>query len=135
MHLLGEHSLSLHPRAHSSPFHTARCLSSIGSHILGSVGPNRVTVGTPRSTARCFGPESTPTRTFILAISAPAPAMSVAGGTTAFLWKLVPWFRDEVWDIYELVPAFLVGLVAAVAVSLLTRRPEDVDEHFRVMRG
>ena len=49
----------------------------------------------------------------------------VAGGVMIFLWKF--WVRPlgGVWDIYELLPAFLVACAAIVIVSLLTPPPEE----------
>lgn len=54
----------------------------------------------------------------------------VAGAVTVVVWKLVPALSDR---LYELVPAFVAGLLATVVVSRLTRPPEEVDEHFRAM--
>ena len=49
----------------------------------------------------------------------------VAGGVMIFLWKF--WVRPlgGVWDIYELLPAFLVACAAIVIVSRLTPPPEE----------
>ncbi len=48
----------------------------------------------------------------------------VAGGAMVFIWKFGIAPMGGVWAIYELLPAFLVGCVAIVVVSLLTEAPE-----------
>lgn len=59
-----------------------------------------------------------------------ALAGMVAGGVTVFVWKYVVRPIGGAWNIYELLPAFLVSLVAVVIVSLLTKAPsqEILDE-------
>ena len=54
-----------------------------------------------------------------------AIAGMIAGGVTIFVWKFVirKVFAGSILDIYELLPAFIVGLVAIVVVSLLTPAP------------
>ena len=49
----------------------------------------------------------------------------IAGGVMIFVWKFQVRPLGGVWDIYELLPAFLVACVAIVAVSLLTPAPEE----------
>ncbi|MDR0514602.1 MAG: sodium/proline symporter [Coriobacteriaceae bacterium] len=59
-----------------------------------------------------------------------ALAGMVCGGAMVFIWhELIKPFGG-VWGIYELLPAFVVGLIAIVAVSLLTKPPaqEVLDE-------
>ena len=41
-----------------------------------------------------------------------------------FVWKFVVRPVGGIWDIYELLPAFIVSLVAIVVVSLLTKAPD-----------
>lgn len=53
-----------------------------------------------------------------------------AGAVTVIVWKLVPSLDAA---FYELVPGFFAGLAATVAVSLVTRPPEGVEEMFREM--
>jgi sodium/proline symporter len=53
-----------------------------------------------------------------------ALAGMLAGGATIFLWKYLIKPLGGVWSIYELLPAFLVGLLVCVVVSLLTPAPE-----------
>ena len=48
-----------------------------------------------------------------------------AGGVMVFLWKFVISGLSPVLNIYELLPAFLTGLVANVVVSLCTKKPAD----------
>ena len=55
----------------------------------------------------------------------------IAVGTGAtFLWNLHPSL-----DLYELIPAFFLGLAATVVVSLLTRAPSSTERDFRIMAG
>ncbi len=72
-----------------------------------------------------------------------AIAGMISGGTLVFIYK---WFRDgfviggkltgafidgTVFDIYELLPAFIVGVAVIVIVSLLTKKPEsEITETF-----
>lgn len=48
-----------------------------------------------------------------------------AGGVMVFIWKFVISGLSPVLNIYELLPAFLTGLVANVVVSLCTKKPDD----------
>ena len=54
-----------------------------------------------------------------------ALAGMIAGGAMVFIWKF--WVRPlgGAWDIYELLPAFLISLAAIVIVSLLTPAPSS----------
>ncbi len=54
-----------------------------------------------------------------------AIAGMVAGGAMVFVWNFFISKLGGVWGIYELLPAFLFSCVAIVAVSLLTKRPEE----------
>ena len=51
----------------------------------------------------------------------------VSGGAMVFVWKFVvrTAFAGTWLDIYELLPAFVIACVAIVAVSLLTKTPEQ----------
>ena len=55
-----------------------------------------------------------------------AIAGMVAGGAMVFFWKFVvrTAFAGTILDIYELLPAFILGLVVIIVVSLLTKEPE-----------
>ena len=59
-----------------------------------------------------------------------AIAGMIAGGVSVFLWKYLIAPMGGVFAIYELLPAFIVGIVAIVLVSLLTKEPnqEILDE-------
>ena len=47
----------------------------------------------------------------------------VAGGVMVFVWKFRVRPLGGMWNIYELLPAFLVATLAIVVVSLLTEKP------------
>lgn len=54
-----------------------------------------------------------------------------AGGVFVFIWKFLIRPIGGVWGIYELLPAFLVGLAVNVIVSLLTKAPSrEIQEEF-----
>ena len=55
-----------------------------------------------------------------------ALAGMLGGGITVFVWKFVvrSAFAGTWLDIYELLPAFIVGVLAIVIVSLVTKAPE-----------
>lgn len=54
----------------------------------------------------------------------------ITGGIMVFVWKFVVRPLGNAWDIYELLPAFIVASITIVIVSLLTKAPEKeiVDE-------
>ena len=54
-----------------------------------------------------------------------AIAGMVSGGVMVFLWKFVISRLGGAFAIYELLPAFIVGLIAIVVVSLLTKAPDS----------
>ena len=54
-----------------------------------------------------------------------ALAGMVSGGVVVFVWKYVIRPLGGAWDIYELLPAFIVSCIAIVAVSLLTAKPDE----------
>ena len=54
-----------------------------------------------------------------------AIAGMVAGGAMVFLWKYVIADLSPVLKIYELLPAFITGLVVNIVVSLLTPKPSS----------
>ena len=54
-----------------------------------------------------------------------AIAGMVVGGVMVFVWKYLIAKLGGVFDIYELLPAFIIGLVVNVVVSLLTPAPEQ----------
>lgn len=54
-----------------------------------------------------------------------AVAGMLAGATMIFVWKYGLRPLGGLWDIYELLPAFIVSALAIVAVSLVTPKPSD----------
>ncbi|MCI2046111.1 MAG: sodium/proline symporter [Faecalibacterium sp.] len=54
-----------------------------------------------------------------------ALAGMISGGAMVFLWKYLVRPLGGVWNIYELLPAFLTSLAFCVVVSLLTKAPEQ----------
>ncbi len=54
----------------------------------------------------------------------------VSGGAMVFIWKFLVRPLGGAWDIYELLPAFIVACVFNVVISLLTKAPEQeiIDE-------
>lgn len=54
-----------------------------------------------------------------------ALAGMISGGAMVFIWKYLVRPIGGAWNIYELLPAFLVGCIFIVAVSLLTKAPEQ----------
>ena len=57
--------------------------------------------------------------------AAGAIAGMITGGVSIFLWKYLVRPLGGMWDIYELLPAFLLACIAIVAVSLCTKAPEQ----------
>lgn len=55
-----------------------------------------------------------------------AIAGMISGGAMIFFWKFVirAVFAGTALDIYELLPAFIIGFIVTVVVSLLTKEPE-----------
>ena len=54
-----------------------------------------------------------------------AIAGMVTGGVMIFFWKFLVRPIGGIWNIYELLPAFIVALIVNVAVSLSTPAPEQ----------
>jgi sodium/proline symporter len=54
-----------------------------------------------------------------------ALAGMVAGGVIVFVWKYCVRPLGGAWDIYELLPAFLIALAVDVVVSVLTPEPGE----------
>ena len=54
-----------------------------------------------------------------------ALAGMISGGTMVFIWKYLVRPIGGAWNVYELLPAFLVACIFIVAVSLLTKAPEQ----------
>ena len=53
-----------------------------------------------------------------------ALAGMLTGGVMVFVWKFLVKPMGGVWGIYELLPAFLLGLAVIIIVSLSTKKPE-----------
>lgn len=60
-----------------------------------------------------------------------AVAGMVGGFLTAVLW--VVWFKPLTWELYEMIPGFLVGFALTIAVSLATRPPAGIDAEFETV--
>ena len=58
------------------------------------------------------------------ATSQGALAGVVVGGVMIFVWKYAVRPLGGIWDIYELLPAFLLSLLTVVVVSLLSPAPD-----------
>ena len=65
-----------------------------------------------------------------------ALAGMVSGGAMVFIWKYLVRPIGGAWNIYELLPAFIVACVAIVVVSLLTKAPsEDIVKEFEEVKA
>lgn len=65
-----------------------------------------------------------------------ALAGMVSGGITIFVWKFIVRPMGGAWNIYELLPAFLVACAFIIIVSLMTKEPdESVLKEFEEARG
>lgn len=49
----------------------------------------------------------------------------ICGGAMVFIWKYLVRPLGGAWNIYELLPAFIVGSLAIVVVSLCTKAPDE----------
>ncbi len=63
-----------------------------------------------------------------------ALAGMISGGAMIFIWKFLVRPMGGLWNIYELLPAFIVSSICIVVVSLLTKAPEQgvLDEFDKV---
>ena len=60
-----------------------------------------------------------------------ALAGMIVGGSMVFIWKYLIRPLGGIWNIYELLPAFLIACAAIVIVSLLTPKPsKEIEEEF-----
>ena len=65
-----------------------------------------------------------------------AIAGMISGGCMVFIWNLLIRPLGGIWDIYELLPAFLISCVCIVVVSLLTAPPtEEMQREFEEVRA
>lgn len=59
-----------------------------------------------------------------------------AGGVMVFVWKYLIKPLGGAWGIYELLPAFLTGILVIVTVSLLTKKPSArIEAEFDLATG
>lgn len=60
-----------------------------------------------------------------------ALAGMIVGGVMVFVWKFLIRPLGGAWDIYELLPAFILACIAIIVVSLLTKAPsKEIVEEF-----
>jgi len=65
-----------------------------------------------------------------------ALAGMISGGAMVFIWKYLGRPLGGGWNIYELLPAFIVACVFIVVVSLLTPAPEkEIVEEYESVRN
>lgn len=65
-----------------------------------------------------------------------AIAGMITGGVSVFVWKYGISTLGGAFAIYELLPAFIVGIIAIVVVSLLTKAPsKEIVEEFEAVRN
>ena len=57
----------------------------------------------------------------------------LSGGVMVFVWKFLLNPLGGIWEIYELLPSFLVACAAIVVVSLLGKKPsKEIEEEFEL---
>ena len=60
----------------------------------------------------------------------------IAGGVMVFVWKFIIAKLGGAFAIYELLPAFVIGLVVNIVVSLATPKPEqEIIDDFEAIKG
>ena len=65
-----------------------------------------------------------------------AVAGMIGGGCMVFIWNLLVRPLGGIWDIYELLPAFIFSIICIIVVSLLTPPPsEKIEEEFEEVRA
>ena len=65
-----------------------------------------------------------------------AIAGMISGGWMVFVWNLLIRPMGGIWDIYELLPAFVISCLCIVVVSLLTAPPsEEMQREFEEVRA
>ena len=65
-----------------------------------------------------------------------AMAGMLVGGVMIFIWKYLVRPLGGIWDVYELLPAFVLSLIAIIAVSLMTPEPsKEIEEEFELHRS
>ena len=61
----------------------------------------------------------------LLACVAMSGCGMIGGGGMVFVWKLLVRPFGGVWNVYELLPAFIFSCLCIIVVSLLTAPPSD----------
>lgn len=65
-----------------------------------------------------------------------ALAGMISGGAMVFIWKYLVRPLGGAWNIYELLPAFLVALAVIIIVSLLTPAPsKEIQDEFEAVKA
>ena len=65
-----------------------------------------------------------------------AIAGMVAGGAMTIIWKYLIGPLGGVFAIYELMPAFLIGLATIIVVSLMTKAPDqEIEQEFEMAKS
>ena len=65
-----------------------------------------------------------------------AIAGMAAGGAMIFIWKFLVRPLGGIWNIYELLPSFIVAIAAIVIVSLLTKKPaKEIEDEFELAKS
>ena len=65
-----------------------------------------------------------------------AIAGMISGGIMVFVWKFCIKTLGGIWNIYELLPAFIVSLFFILVVSLATGKPEkEITDEFEAVRN
>ncbi|PKC51854.1 SSF-domain-containing protein [Rhizophagus irregularis] len=60
-----------------------------------------------------------------------ALAGMIVGAVVAYVWGTVPAIKENFFGLYEIVPGFVLGLIAAVIVSLITYKPNaEIEKEF-----
>lgn len=60
----------------------------------------------------------------------------IAGGVMVFVWKYLIKPLGGVFGVYELLPAFIVGIAAIVIISLCTKAPsKEIEDEFELVRS
>ncbi|MFR6024847.1 MAG: sodium/proline symporter PutP [Oscillospiraceae bacterium] len=65
-----------------------------------------------------------------------AIAGMISGGVMVFVWNLLVRPLGGIWDVYELLPAFIISSVCIVVVSLLTAEPSrEIQDDFEAVKA
>lgn len=60
----------------------------------------------------------------------------ISGGAFVFIWKFLVRPLGGIWDIYELLPAFIVSSIVIIIVSLITKQPEsEITDTFDIVNS